>query len=369
MKDAIQSALDQTFEDFEIVVSDNDDSDILTSKAVESFSDRRIRYYRTTGRLSMPDNWQNALSKSTGRYITILEDKQAFYPHALATIYTVMKNSGAHVAVWATDHIDDRFNRKILIKHHRSGTTTKIPSDTVLAEFVHLGGNTWKWLPRMINSCISRDALDMVAQNAGLGRFFIDICPDLCSAFMQLNYLDSIYYTDRALSVWGTLSESNAYKLMRKTPEHTSFTGLVDDQNKFFSHVPIKSPHLVNNIIVNDYNRLSELLGGRLSRFNISDRDYFMMTFQDLVVNLMLGADVRPEFTLWKRHLRTQREDVRKNIWFVCVKMFLVHFFKTQLKKHPTLANRVCRLGGLKTRLITKHSNILDFTRDPALQE
>jgi glycosyltransferase involved in cell wall biosynthesis len=48
---ALQSALDQTFEDYEIVVSDNF-SDASTYRIVQELADGRVRYVRTDKTLS-----------------------------------------------------------------------------------------------------------------------------------------------------------------------------------------------------------------------------------------------------------------------------------------------------------------------------
>jgi glycosyltransferase involved in cell wall biosynthesis len=73
---AVQSVLGQNFDDFEIILVDNDDGD-STQEVIKQFSDPRIRYYRTGG-LSMPWNWEYARQKANGLYLTVLEDKQCY---------------------------------------------------------------------------------------------------------------------------------------------------------------------------------------------------------------------------------------------------------------------------------------------------
>src|SRR6185312_2299854 len=81
---AIQSALDQTFNDFELIISDNDDSEIATRQAVAKFEDSRIRYFRTSGKLRMYENWENAFNQASGEYVLVLEDKQRLVKDALS---------------------------------------------------------------------------------------------------------------------------------------------------------------------------------------------------------------------------------------------------------------------------------------------
>ncbi|MDZ7804402.1 glycosyltransferase family A protein [Thiohalophilus sp.] len=82
---AIGSVLQQDFDDCEVVVCDNDDGH-ETEMVVDQFKDdKRIKYLRTGG-LDMVDNWNYALEHSTGKYITVLEDKMVFYPNALTEL-------------------------------------------------------------------------------------------------------------------------------------------------------------------------------------------------------------------------------------------------------------------------------------------
>ena len=99
---AIESVLFQKYRDFEIIVSDNDDSDILTRTVVKKFDDQKIKYFRTQGNLSMHDNWEFALSKAVGEYVMVLEDKQILYLDALEKIYDAAGNGKNPCITWKT---------------------------------------------------------------------------------------------------------------------------------------------------------------------------------------------------------------------------------------------------------------------------
>src|SRR5438132_34039 len=92
--DAIQSALRQTFSDFELIVSDNDDSATATRDAVAKFNDARIRYFRTSGQLPMHENWENAFNLATGEHVLILEDKQRLVTNALEILHHYIQQHG-----------------------------------------------------------------------------------------------------------------------------------------------------------------------------------------------------------------------------------------------------------------------------------
>jgi glycosyltransferase involved in cell wall biosynthesis len=73
LRDAIESALQQEFDDYEIIVSDNS-TNSETEKVVSEFESKKIRYFRTPKPLDMPRSWDFALSKANGKFITFLAD-------------------------------------------------------------------------------------------------------------------------------------------------------------------------------------------------------------------------------------------------------------------------------------------------------
>jgi glycosyltransferase involved in cell wall biosynthesis len=73
LRDAIQSALEQEFDDYEIIVSDNS-TNSETEKVVSEFWSKKLKYFRTPKPLDMPRSWDFALSKANGKFITFLAD-------------------------------------------------------------------------------------------------------------------------------------------------------------------------------------------------------------------------------------------------------------------------------------------------------
>ena len=65
---ALKSALNQTYDDYEIVVMANNPHD-NTREVVRELGGDRVRYYETDRLLPMPDNWELAWTKATGDYV------------------------------------------------------------------------------------------------------------------------------------------------------------------------------------------------------------------------------------------------------------------------------------------------------------
>ena len=68
---AIQSVLDQTYSDFELLIVDNCSTD-GTLEVVKAFSDPRIRLHVNTSNLGMVSNWNRSVELATGEYIKFL---------------------------------------------------------------------------------------------------------------------------------------------------------------------------------------------------------------------------------------------------------------------------------------------------------
>ena len=100
LKFALKSALLQTYKNLEIIVCDNYSKD-NTREIVDYFgSDERIVYVRTNKVLSMPDNWEFALSKSSGEYMAILTDDSYLLPNAIEEAMNEIDAYKTNVAVW-----------------------------------------------------------------------------------------------------------------------------------------------------------------------------------------------------------------------------------------------------------------------------
>ena len=78
--DCISSVLNQSYEDMEIIVSDNANTDD-TPKIIESFSgDPRLKAIRSEEPVSVIENWNNALHASSGDYVLMMGDDDFLLP-------------------------------------------------------------------------------------------------------------------------------------------------------------------------------------------------------------------------------------------------------------------------------------------------
>lgn len=82
LRNAIQSVLDQTYRDFEVVIIDDASND-KTCEIVENFNDDRIRYIRHTENKGGSASRNSGISYARGRYIGFLDDDDEWLPTKL----------------------------------------------------------------------------------------------------------------------------------------------------------------------------------------------------------------------------------------------------------------------------------------------
>jgi glycosyltransferase involved in cell wall biosynthesis len=82
LREAIEGVLDQSFTDFELIISDNRSEDD-TESVVSSFRDSRIRYAKQKTNIGVVGNFNQCLALAKGRYVTIFHDDDIMLPNNL----------------------------------------------------------------------------------------------------------------------------------------------------------------------------------------------------------------------------------------------------------------------------------------------
>ncbi len=108
VEDAIRSVLDQTFEDFELIISDNASVD-RTGEIARDFaaSDPRVRYIRSERNLGAARNYNRAWQESSGAYFRWLAHDDRIAPtYIAATVAALDAAPDAVLCNTVVDYID-----------------------------------------------------------------------------------------------------------------------------------------------------------------------------------------------------------------------------------------------------------------------
>lgn len=102
---AIRSVLQQTFEDIELIVTDDADS-VAARQICEGFAeDKRLRYRANDVNVGTPLNVAAALREARGQYVAILNDDDLLYPRMLQQLIQPLTDHPQAVAAFANHDV------------------------------------------------------------------------------------------------------------------------------------------------------------------------------------------------------------------------------------------------------------------------
>jgi glycosyltransferase involved in cell wall biosynthesis len=102
----IESAICQTYDNFELIVVDDGSTDD-TGDVVHSFNDRRIVYFRQTENVGMVRNWGTGLRLARGDYIIFLADDDQLLPQFIDNRLVTMLEEPDLIVVFSRYEVHD----------------------------------------------------------------------------------------------------------------------------------------------------------------------------------------------------------------------------------------------------------------------
>lgn len=120
IRDSIQSALDQTFQDFELIVVNDGGTDAVEETLAE-FSSSKIKYIKLSHNRGLGAARNIGIESSSGRYITYLDDDDIYYPYHLETLVAVAREQDLDIVysdvLQVRGHIEnDIFSRDCVLR-------------------------------------------------------------------------------------------------------------------------------------------------------------------------------------------------------------------------------------------------------------
>jgi glycosyltransferase involved in cell wall biosynthesis len=330
---SIKSVLNQDFENFELIVCDNDDDSKKTRLIVEKYSDARIKYIRTGG-YTMVDNWNLALDKSIGQHVIVLEDKMIFYPNALFEIKSLIVKSKNSVIVWKTNSINDESEESSLTEQLHSENVVIKSSDSLKKVTTNVMAH-WGLLPRGLCSSIPKRLIEEIVKDSK-GKFYNEINPDFISSIKVLMYIEEYIFSGTAYNLITSSKVSNGKNIkLRKFKDQSYYMGNTKLM-PFLRNVPVKSEWIIANIVISDYLRLRENYHEKLKQYEIKNKQYFEMLFRELI-----STTISEKRIIWSKSeiwtLFKTGDGFLINVFFafnLMLKKIFKDHFTNQIKKH-----------------------------------
>lgn len=111
LKQCLDSLLDQSFRNFEVICIDDCSND-LSYRLIESYArrDARIRLYKNPERLGAGESRNRGISLARGEYIFFLDGDDFIEKNSIGDIYCLCKKTNADIALLHYDLYDDQNN-------------------------------------------------------------------------------------------------------------------------------------------------------------------------------------------------------------------------------------------------------------------
>ncbi len=93
LDETIQSVLNQSFSDFEIIIVDNQSKDNTDEVVQKYLVDSRVKYFKNAGNIGMVGNWNKCLEYAQGTYLKYLCSDDRFHPDLLKKFVAVMEQN------------------------------------------------------------------------------------------------------------------------------------------------------------------------------------------------------------------------------------------------------------------------------------
>ncbi|MDY3556023.1 glycosyltransferase [Gemmata sp. JC717] len=180
---ALRTCLDQSFDDYEVVVSDNHSSP-ATRSVVDETADPRVRYVRTPEPVAMSTNWEFAVGHARGEHVLLIGDDDGLLPHALGELDRLFRERAVPVIRW-----DAAYYTWPTVALPGQGGYLRVPlgrgtverdAGAVIAAVAGFR-EFYTELPMLYNAAVRRDVLDELRTRSG--RVFPHHVPDVYSGF------------------------------------------------------------------------------------------------------------------------------------------------------------------------------------------
>jgi glycosyltransferase involved in cell wall biosynthesis len=192
LTEAINSVLNQKFQNFEIIFWDNKSND-KSKQIVQSYKNNKIKYFLANKHTNLGEARFNAVNQASGEFIAFLDVDDLWHPNKLYEQIKVFNQKDVGISITNTIYFNKHYQKNFFSKSPPEGSVYKkllfnyfIPLETVM---------------------IRKDILKQY--NLNFDKRFHHICDfDL---FFQICYFSKLKFINIPLSRW-RIHEDNASK-------------------------------------------------------------------------------------------------------------------------------------------------------------
>jgi glycosyltransferase involved in cell wall biosynthesis len=289
---AVRSVLDQTFGDFEVVVSDNCSEDD-TRDVIEGFRDPRVRYVRTPAHGVIADSWEFARSQARGTLVMMLSDDDALVRTALARFAEEHRRYGAEFLCCNLAEYRDRSflgpEQNTVRCGAFTGTTRQVPVEEFLAPLfafrprIGMHPSAFMFAARLADQVVQRS-----------GRFFRTNGVEYFAWPLAAVLAKSMVYIDAPLVILGRTAKSWGSTVVLSNPGKEQIQKMISDADQNRDWVPLTNFTLAN-LMAEGLLLGKRMFPDELQPYPFDEQQYLRATMAELRSREALGVDVGRE--------------------------------------------------------------------------
>jgi glycosyltransferase involved in cell wall biosynthesis len=289
---AVQSILNQTFEDFEIVVSDNCSVDD-TPQVAKQFADARFRYVKTPQHFTIGDSWEFARSQAVGKLIFMLSDDDALLPQALERFAYESRRYDADFLFCKTAYYRDLSypgpDRNSIDCPPFSGASHVVQAEEFIRP-LFLVRQKFDMHPSAF--AFAKTTSDSVASRCG--RFFRTNGVEYFAWPLAAVFAKQIIYIDAPVIICGRTAKSWGSNLVLANPGKKTIDKFIADVDHERKCAPL-SNFTITNMIAEGVLLAQKLFPRELGKYEFDEPHYLRRTLTELRQRQGLGVDVSME--------------------------------------------------------------------------
>jgi glycosyltransferase involved in cell wall biosynthesis len=289
---AVQSVLNQTFEDFEIIISDNCSTDD-TPQVARQFADPRFRYIKTPRHFTIADSWEFARSHALGKLIFMLSDDDALLPAALERLADESRHHDADFLFCRPALYRDLGypgpDRNSLDCRSFSGTSRIVEAE----EFIRpLFSFRSKFEMHPSAFAFGKPIADWVVTRTG--RFFWTNGVEYSAWPMAATFAKKIAFIDSPLVIVGRTAKSWGSNLRLCNPGKERIQEFIKDVDHERKHAPLNN-FTMCNLMAEGMLTAKNLFPEEFESYEFDELQYLRGTWMELRERKALGVDVSIE--------------------------------------------------------------------------
>lgn len=213
----IKTILQQDFDDYEIIVSDNNSS-ADTKKVIEKINSSKIKYIRSNIDLNITNSWEQAVSNANGEYIMGIADNDGIVEGALLFLVNLLKiNNYPKIINMAKNNynwpcLDDDMRNILFLQKNQS---LELIDGVEIINKVLNDNKEFYRLPMIYNSIVHHSLIEKMKKKNG--KIFNAITPDVYSGFCLAYLNKSFLYLSLPIVIGGNSSKSIGVNHLRNS--------------------------------------------------------------------------------------------------------------------------------------------------------